>query len=153
MQFLGPLVTEWHGLVREGSANNDLVVSSIRGVYVCYWDIIIGKLPASLNNTIDWGLFDGSKKLRATLIYPRYFYVPAIIFNLVVRFSWVLLISPLGWLKREEVPTLALVLAFLEMARRFVWCLFRVENEMVTNIGQFRAVREVPLPIALDNEE
>lgn len=30
--------------------------------------------------------------------------------------------------------------------------MFRLENEQVTNIGQFRVVREVPLPLEYDGE-
>lgn len=93
------------------------------------------------------GLFEGKRlRMRSNLMYPRIVYEPAILLNLFVRFSWILLIAPTEWFKLQNSTAIVYYIAISEMIRRSVWCLFRVENEMVNNIGQFRAVREVPLP-------
>jgi hypothetical protein len=110
------------------------------------WDILM-----------DWSLFE-DWKFRKTRIYPNWYstyltsrvYIPAIILNILLRFSWVLLISPDQWLETDQFQGLIFGLAVLEMIRRFIWALFRVENEMVNNIGQFRVVREIPLPLEED---
>jgi heme exporter protein D len=41
---------------------------------------------------------------------------------------------------------LNLALALCEIYRRFVWNIFRVENEFLNNVGQYRAIRDLPLP-------
>jgi hypothetical protein len=41
---------------------------------------------------------------------------------------------------------LNLFLALCEIYRRFVWNIFRVENEFLNNVGQYRAIRDLPLP-------
>lgn len=38
------------------------------------------------------------------------------------------------------------MIALSEITRRGIWTLFRVENEHCTNVGRFRASRDVPLP-------
>ena len=35
----------------------------------------------------------------------------------------------------------------MELFRRFVWNIFRLENEHLNNREKYRAIREVPLPI------
>ena len=39
-----------------------------------------------------------------------------------------------------------LVFGCLEIVRRCIWNVFRMENEQVNNCGKFRATLEVPLP-------
>ncbi|KAJ2239370.1 Signal transduction protein, partial [Coemansia sp. RSA 475] len=36
------------------------------------------------------------------------------------------------------------------VVRRFVWNFFRVENEHVSNCGQFRATVDIPLPFRFE---
>ncbi len=40
---------------------------------------------------------------------------------------------------------LGTVLAILEVFRRFVWNFFRLENEHLNNVGEFRAVRDISI--------
>ena len=42
------------------------------------------------------------------------------------------------------------MLSLAEAIRRFQWNFFRMENEHVNNCGQFRAVKDIPLPFMLD---
>lgn len=40
----------------------------------------------------------------------------------------------------------------IEIFRRGIWNMFRMENEQINNIGRFRAIKEAPVPIIhLDN--
>jgi len=71
-------------------------------------------------------------------------YYLAIVFNGVTRCLWLFY-----FLMRQFAYTadwVAISLPFIEICRRFVWNIFRVENEHVTNVGDFRAVHDVPLP-------
>jgi len=41
-------------------------------------------------------------------------------------------------------------MGFLEMLRRVQWNFYRLENEHLGNMDQYRVTREVPLPYAFD---
>lgn len=64
-----------------------------------------------------------------------------------------------GGAKILEGNTLGTILAVLEVFRRFVWNLFRLENEQLTNCGEFRVVRDIsihpldPSEVPMDDEE
>ncbi|KAF9958004.1 hypothetical protein BGZ70_009343 [Mortierella alpina] len=101
---------------------------------------------------MDWGLFrfgphgggaHGHPFLRAELVYtkPAYYYC-AVVFDFVGRFAWVLRLMPLG----INGAILSFCLALLEVLRRWVWNFFRLENEHLNNCGQFRAIKDIPLP-------
>lgn len=116
------------------------VVSAIFSTfYSYYWDL-----------KMDWGFLQPKSKyrfLRTQLSYPKiYWYYLAIIFNLILRFSWTLSLS-IGIIedfRRKEM--VIFVVGFLEMFRRAIWNFFRVEKEHVNNCGIFRAVEEYKLP-------
>jgi hypothetical protein len=48
---------------------------------------------------------------------------------------------------------LLFILSLIEALRRFQWNFFRLENEHVNNCGQFRAVKDVPLPFILSERQ
>ncbi|KHN69215.1 hypothetical protein M896_091430 [Ordospora colligata OC4] len=73
---------------------------------------------------MDWGI------IRIKTIYPRHAYVAGIIFNLLCRFSWLILYV-------FDIPVLWM--QFLEITRRFIWTLFRVEFEHLHNCSEFKA--------------
>ena len=58
-----------------------------------------------------------------------------------------------------EGKYLGTLLGVLEVGRRFFWNFFRVENEHLTNCGQFRVIRDIsihpinPTELALNDEE
>lgn len=41
-------------------------------------------------------------------------------------------------------------LAVLEIVRRIIWNVFRLENEQLNNCGLFRATKDIPLPFTVD---
>ncbi|KAG0226777.1 hypothetical protein BGW42_003429 [Actinomortierella wolfii] len=118
-----------------------ILCSFLTSVYTFTWDVYM-----------DWGLFQFGKHgggavgrpfLRQELVYPHtWVYYAAIVFDFVGRFSWV---SRL-FLKHIDVYILSFSLALLEMLRRWVWNFFRLENEHINNVGQFRAIKDIPLP-------
>ena len=92
---------------------------------------------------------------------PQVYYVLAVIEDLIFRSLWTLNISVgeagAQFLQGDIIGT---ILAVMEVFRRFVWNFFRLENEHLNNVGEFRAVRDiavVPLDIgslgAEDEEE
>ena len=75
--------------------------------------------------------------------YPSMYYA-AMIIDPVLRFNWIFYA-----IYTEDVQHSTLVSFFVglsEVFRRGIWTLFRVENEHCTNVGRFRASRDVPLP-------
>lgn len=98
---------------------------------------------------MDWGLFDPKapaeyKFLREELIYPVRYYYLAIVEDFVLRFGWTLNLS-LTEIGAIPIDLITLVLAPLEITRRFVWNFYRLENEHLNNCGEFRAVRDISI--------
>ncbi|KAI0278093.1 EXS family-domain-containing protein [Russula aff. rugulosa BPL654] len=86
--------------------------------------------------------------LREELLYSSHipFYYLAIITNVILRFTWILYIPTRG-------PSAALrtwLVALLEVLRRSQWNVYRLENEHLGNMDQYRITREVPLPYSFD---
>eukprot|EP00961_Rhodomonas_salina_P139049 1871123-Rhodomonas_salina.1 len=94
---------------------------------------------------MDWGLGDpkhGFLRKELLLRTKRLggsIYYAAIVLDLGMRCAWVLSISPgaLGIRLRNDV--LVFVLAALELARRAMWNVLRLENEQFHNTGEWRA--------------
>jgi hypothetical protein len=114
-----------------------ITFATINGIYTSFWDIYY-----------DWSLGDPHAKhpfLRKELGYKKvWWYYTAMIIDPILRFNWVMyLVSPLQ-LQHSAVTSFCVSLS--EIFRRGMWSLFRVENEHCTNVGRFRASRDVPLP-------
>ena len=62
----------------------------------------------------------------------------------ILRFNWIFYAVFTGELQHSAL--LSFFVGFSEVCRRGIWTLFRVENEHCTNVGRFRASRDVPLP-------
>lgn len=60
-------------------------------------------------------------------------------------FSWILGICRLHMTSQ----LFSVLIALLEAYRRIQWNFFRLENEHLNNCGQYRAIKEIPLPFAL----
>lgn len=115
------------------------ILSLIIGtVYLYTWDV-----------KMDWGLFDQKapkeyRFLREELVYPVKWYYVAIAKDLILRLGWTLNISltEIGGIPPDIT---ALVLAPVEIFRRFIWNFYRLENEHLNNCGEFRAVRDISI--------
>lgn len=62
----------------------------------------------------------------------------------LLRFNWIFYAIYSHDLQHSALLSFAVSLS--EVFRRGMWSLFRVENEHCTNVGRFRASRDVPLP-------
>jgi hypothetical protein len=114
-----------------------ITFATINSIYTSFWDIYY-----------DWSLGDPHAKhrfLRKELGYKKiWWYYVAIAIDPVLRFNWVMYtVIPLQ-LQHSAVTSFCVSLS--EIFRRGMWSLFRVENEHCTNVGRFRASRDVPLP-------
>lgn len=129
-------IREQSGQLWNGFRITWIVVSVIAACYAYTWDV-----------KMDWGLMERRYKfLRKEIVYPRIVYYFAIVLDLGLRFLWIITIAPqnFGIVLNSQIFTTCL--AFVEVTRRCVWNLFRLENEHLNNCGQFRVVHDVPLP-------
>jgi hypothetical protein len=109
----------------------------INSIYCSIWDVVM-----------DWSLGDPYAKhkfLRPMLGYKKvWMYYAAMIIDPILRFNWIpYAVIPL---QLQHSAVTSFVVALTEVFRRGMWTLFRVENEHCTNVGRFRASRDVPLP-------
>jgi len=111
-----------------------IVALLVNTAYTYIWDVIM-----------DWSL--SFKNLRPKLLYKRWWYYVAIVADLVLRCAWTLTISPQSIGIILDPLIFASILAVAEIFRRAMWNIFRLENEQTNNIGKFRVVKEVPIPL------
>jgi len=107
--------------------------------YTLYW-----------NYNMDWGILRRKNCLRKRF-FPSYYYYIAAVFNFLAIYGpiWSIIseasISSSVSLMPEIYTT---IFAALEIIRRSIWSILRMENEIVTNTGKFRPVNLIPLPRA-----
>ena len=85
---------------------------------------------------MDWGLLRSKNLLHPKLGYTwKSLYYLAIVEDFILHFAWSLKLS-LGLHLQAQDNLFYTVLAGLEIFRRFVWNIYRVEYEHVKTIGQ-----------------
>lgn len=123
-----------------------IVCGSLNGVYTVTWDLLI-----------DWSLCDPYSKppfLRTRRAYKRAWpYYLAMIIDVLLRFNWIFYAIPFFSDEIQHSAILGFLVSFSEVFRRGVWTIFRVENEHCTNVGKFKASRDVELPYALSDAD
>jgi hypothetical protein len=112
----------------------------LNAVYTSVWDLIM-----------DWSLGNPYAKnpmLREMLAFRRvWVYYVAMLLDVVIRFEWIFYAIFIDHIQQSAL--LSFIISFLEVCRRGVWSIFRVENEHCTNVLLFRASRDIPLPYDL----
>ncbi|KAJ2684438.1 Xenotropic and polytropic retrovirus receptor 1, partial [Coemansia spiralis] len=145
-KYSSTIITVWLATSNQilgGSSWMPVWVASaiINSCFTSLWDLLK-----------DWGLFEADSKyrfLRSELKLSRvWIYYAAMVLDVTLRFVWIMQISPTFFSFGHSVhrTTLSFIAALLEVVRRAIWNYFRVENEHVSNCGQFRATNDIPLP-------
>ena len=116
-----------------------IFIGALSTCYNLFWDIYL-----------DWGC--GRKNnlhffLREKLTYPQVSYYLAIMYDIIIRTTWT-------WnfihIKSSLSEWKNLLTCTLEVIRRGVWVLIRVENENLSNPENYRTILAIPdLPIIL----
>ncbi|CCK69919.1 Syg1p KNAG_0D01680 [Huiozyma naganishii CBS 8797] len=88
---------------------------------------------------------DGSYSSKRKLVY--YF---AMIWDVLIRFQWIVWAVAPETIQQSAYTSF--ILGFVEVLRRFIWVIFRVENEHVANVHLFKVSSEAPLPYPIINE-
>ncbi|EZF33446.1 hypothetical protein H101_02979 [Trichophyton interdigitale H6] len=114
-----------------------ITFACLNAIYASVWDL-----------AMDWSLCNPYSKnpyLRDFLGFRRrWVYYVAMIIDPILRFNWILYAIFIHDIQHSAVLSFAVALS--EVCRRGMWTIFRVENEHCTNVGRFRASRDVPLP-------
>ncbi|KAK8173246.1 EXS family-domain-containing protein [Phyllosticta citrichinensis] len=74
-------------------------------------------------------------------------YYVAIFLDPILRFNWIFYAIYGNDLQHSAI--LSFIIGVSEVFRRGMWTIFRVENEHCTNVGRFRASRDIPLPYSI----
>ena len=83
--------------------------------------------------------------LREVLGYKKaWYYYVAMVIDPILRFNWIFYVIFSQEIQHSAL--LSFMISLSEVGRRAMWTVFRVENEHCTNVGRFRASRDVPLP-------
>jgi len=121
----------------------------ISSCYTFSWDI-----------KMDWGFLEASapkenKYLREEIIYSeKIYYYGAIVIDFILRFFWIVIYAIKHIYGDPAGIILENIAIFLEVTRRFIWNFFRLENEHLNNIGEFRAVRDISItPFRKDDHQ
>jgi xenotropic and polytropic retrovirus receptor 1 len=116
--------------------------ATINAIYCSVWDI-----------AMDWSLgnpYAAHPYLRDTLGYRRvWIYYVAMVVDPLLRFTWIF--YAIFGHETQHSTLVSFIIALAEVSRRGMWASFRVENEHCTNVGRFRASRDVPLPYSLES--
>ncbi|CDS05005.1 hypothetical protein LRAMOSA07535 [Lichtheimia ramosa] len=145
LKYTSSIVATIIGAVRKSHPNSAITIlwilaSLINSCYTSVWDI-----------KMDWGLLQPSSQnllLRDELVFHKATYYLASILDVCLRFAWVTNLMRM----RLNGDILAFILAAMEACRRIQWNVFRLENEHLNNCGQYRAIKEIPLPFALNEQ-
>ena len=112
----------------------------VNAVYCSLWDVIM-----------DWSLGDPYAPhpyLRDNIaIRQVWLYYFAMVADPILRFQWIFYAIFGGDLQHSAL--MGFLIALAEVLRRGLWTIFRVENEHCTNVGKYRASRDIPLPYSL----
>ncbi|KAK4364925.1 hypothetical protein RND71_016283 [Anisodus tanguticus] len=105
---------------------------------------------------MDWGLLQRKSRnflLRDKLLLPhKTVYYIAMILEVLLRFVWLQVV--LGFDMRPlRGKVITSSFASLEILRRGIWNFFRLENEHLNNVGEYRAFKSLPFPFVTYDEK
>ena len=113
-----------------------------------YFRIFIGAISTSYNVFwdiyLDWGCGRKNNKhffLREKITFPQILYYIAIFYNVVIRSSWTWSFIPIPSYLSEWKT---LLIHTLDIIRRGVWGLIRIENENLNNPEHYRSFLTIP---------
>ncbi|RYC65373.1 hypothetical protein CHU98_g845 [Xylaria longipes] len=120
-----------------------ITFSTINGLYTSIWDLFM-----------DFSLLQPDARhpfLRDILgLKRRWLYYAIMVIDPILRFGWIFYAIFTHDLQHSTITSFLVSLS--EVIRRGMWALFRVENEHCSNVAQYKASRDVPLPYDLPHE-
>lgn len=117
-----------------------ILMSLISSTYKVTWDL-----------KMDWGFFTKNagenRFLREQIVYPsKFYYYISILSNILFRYIWLInVFIHFHSLSAEYSDIVGFTFGLIEVFRRFVWNFYRLENEHLNNVGEYRAVRDISI--------
>ncbi|XP_057175678.1 xenotropic and polytropic retrovirus receptor 1 homolog [Triplophysa rosa] len=115
-------------------------------VYLYMWAVVTCMgvvVTVSWDLKMDWGLLHGNGLLKEELLYShQLYYYAAMLADVLLRVSWAINILLAQMKDSTAAATACTILAPLEVLRRCIWNLFRLENEQLKNCENCCAVRD-----------
>ncbi|XP_073807693.1 xenotropic and polytropic retrovirus receptor 1 homolog isoform X2 [Danio rerio] len=138
------LMVTFAGLYNMARERSALLVEV--NVYLYIWAMVTCTgvvVTVSWDLRMDWGLLQGNGLLKDELLYSeQWFYYAAMLADVLLRVSWAINILLAQMKDSAAAATASALLAPLEVIRRFIWNLFRLENEQLKNCEKCCAVRD-----------
>ncbi|KAI1437509.1 EXS-domain-containing protein [Xylaria sp. CBS 124048] len=120
-----------------------ITFSTINAIYTSVWDLFM-----------DFSLLqpDSRHRLLRDIIglKRRWLYYTIMIIDPILRFSWIFYAIFTHSVQHSTLNSF--FVSFAEVIRRGMWALLRVENEHCSNVAQYKASRDTPLPYDLPHE-
>lgn len=117
--------------------------SVVNGIYCSVWDLLM-----------DFSLLQPDSRhvlLRDILaLKRRWLYYVIMVIDPILRFSWIF--YAIYTHNTQHSTAMSFFVGFAEVSRRGMWALLRVENEHCSNVAQYKASRDIPLPYNLEHE-
>ena len=114
-----------------------IIVGAISSIYNIFWDLYI-----------DWGLLRKNNNnflLREKITFPRILYYFTICYEIIIRGAWTWYFIPI---RSSLSEWKSLLKDTLEIIRRGLWALIRIENENLSNPEYYRSFLIIPdLPL------
>ncbi|KAJ2987887.1 hypothetical protein NUW58_g4265 [Xylaria curta] len=120
-----------------------ITFSTLNGVYTSIWDLFM-----------DFSLLQPDARhpfLRDILgLKRRWLYYTIMVIDPILRFGWIFYAIFTHDIQHSTIVSILVSLS--EVVRRGMWALLRVENEHCSNVAQYKASRDVPLPYDISRE-
>ncbi|OXB42400.1 hypothetical protein B1J92_L00737g [Nakaseomyces glabratus] len=132
--------------------NPFIIFATLNSISTSIWDLVMdwSVLQSSIGNEnlfLRKDLYLAGKRNWETGKYDwsrKAVYYIAMVLDVVIRFQWIVYAVAPQTIQQSAVTSFAL--AVTEVCRRFIWVIFRVENEHVANVHLFRVTGEALLP-------
>lgn len=118
-----------------------ITFSTINSVYCSFWDLFMD-FSLLQPNSRHWCLRD------ILALKRRWLYYFIMVVDPILRFAWIF--YAIFTHNTQHSTIVSFMVAFMEVTRRGMWTLFRVENEHCGNVSQYKASRDVPLPYRIE---
>ncbi|CAM9835110.1 unnamed protein product [Chrysoparadoxa australica] len=112
-----------------------IILYVVSSLYSWSWDVIQ-----------DWGI-SPSRLEKRRMYSKKWFYYVAIVVDMVLRFNWLYSFIPPGksFLAKTLPLYVSTIVLLLELGRRTMWGLFRLENEYLANTEGYRRIEAIPM--------
>ncbi|KAJ6438349.1 signal transduction protein Syg1 [Purpureocillium lavendulum] len=135
-----------------------ITFSIINSIYVCKFCKPLTVRTDAYPRSAIWDLFMDFSLLQAhsrhfllrdiLALKRRWPYYAIMVIDPLLRFAWIF--YAIFTHNTQHSTIVSFMVSLLEITRRGMWALFRVENEHCANVSQYKASRDVPLPYRIE---